>query len=200
MWSWGKKKPAEPSAAQKNANRLARLSFAKGVGAPSSRASTRSSSEPVGSMAHLAESPAGSNDEGAMEVDSLATSSRGASSTGSAPVLNMYRSPAAFGQRGTMKQARNASRAANAARAEAAKAEANAAAVAVLGAAVVANATMANAHVANAGAAHAGVNAGAAHAGVNAGAAHAGVVNAGSMPPIGGRSRRRNKRRTYRRR
>ena len=192
MWSWGKTKPAEPSAAQRNANRLARLSFAKGVGAPSSRASTRSSSEPVGSMAQLAESPAGSNDEGDMEVGSLAASSRGASSrgassTGSAPVLNMYRSPAAFGRKGTMKQARNA-----AARAEAAKAEANAAALAIVGAAVVANAAGANAAVA------AGANAGVA-AGANAAGTAAGA-NAGSMAAIGGRTRRRNKRKTYRRR
>jgi hypothetical protein len=181
MFPWSKKKPAEPTAAQKNANRLARLSFAKGTGAPTSRASSRSSSEPAGSMAYLAESPDASNDEGEMEVGSLAASSRGASSTGSAPALNMYRSPAAFRNRGTMKQARNTSRAANAARTEAARAEANASAVAVMGAAVVANAAFANAPVGNAGVLNAS-------------------VPARSMPTMGGRSRRRNKRRTYRRR
>jgi len=176
MFSWTKKTPAEPSAAQRNANRLARLSFAKGVGAPSSRASTRSSSEPVGSMAQLAESPAGSNDEGTMEVGSLAASSRGASSrgassrgassTGSAPGLNMYRSPAAFGKKGTMKQARNAAKA----QAEAAEAEAAAAA--------------AQAEAA---------------AGANA-AANASALAAAGASAKGGRKSRRNKRKTYRRR
>ena len=181
MWSWSKKKPAEPTAAQKNANRLARLSFAKGVGAPSSRASTRSSSEPAGSMARLAESPYASNDEeaGEEEVESLAaSSSRGAASTGSAPSLNMYRSPAAFGQRGTMRAARNASRV-----------PATAALVAAASSAAGANAAAANAAtLAASGANASGANA----SGANASGANAAVV--------GGRKSRRNKRRTYRRR